>query len=136
VPPAPLRHDHHRCRNRPTRGSTARPCEGRPAVLAAHILVPRSCATTARPPTPRQSAVPCPTRCGSAADGTSGEPSATKSNSGPRAHRLLGHRQPAPSQWSTRVQHPRTLEKIHDLLSQGVGLLDWSRRLDLALNTV
>jgi hypothetical protein len=81
---------------------------------------------------------PCPARRGAGQRPTAPleSPLRQSPTRGPRAHRLLGHRQPAPSRWSTRVQHPRTLEKIHDLLSQGVGLLDWSRRLDLALNTV
>ena len=60
----------------------------------------------------------------------------------PRFRKIRGH---APC-WATRnpslpggVREQTTLErwhKVHSLLRQGVGLLECSRRLNLALNTV
>ncbi len=98
---------------RPTGASWSCPTARRPpwSPGCANILVPRSCAGTARPPMPRPSAEPCPTRCRSATDGTSGEISATTPARGPRPRRMLGHHQPAPPRQSTRADHTRTLEQ-------------------------
>ncbi|SCF81544.1 hypothetical protein GA0115260_102819 [Streptomyces sp. MnatMP-M27] len=92
----------------------------------------RSYARTAPPPTPRPSAEFCPTRCRSATGGsatcaTRCRPrSARTPTAGPPSTR------PAPAEQTTRERW----NKIHGLLSKGVGLLDCSRRLGLALNTV
>lgn len=54
---------------------------------------------------------------------------------GPRPRPLLGRRQP-PRPGGVREQTTRERwHKVHDLLGQGVGLLECARSLDLALNT-
>lgn len=97
APPPPLRHDHHGCRDRPTRCGPARPRGGHPGVLAARTSWCRGrlpgrlghlC--RGRPPRP-------------ARRGAGQRPMAPLAKSlrqsaarGPRARRMLGHHQPAP----------------------------------------
>ena len=96
----------------------------------------RSCAGTARPPTARRSAGPCPTRCRSATGGTCGQPvrqgpaprSVPTPPAGPRSR-------PAPGGSASRPPASAGSRSTR-CSSKGVGLLDCARRLNLALNTV
>ena len=97
----------------------------------------KSCAGRARPPTPRRSAGPFPTRCRSATAGICGGTCATRSwpRSTPHAPCWATVNPPRPGGARERATRERW-HKVHALLGQGVGLLDCSRRLNLALNTV
>ena len=96
----------------------------------------RSSPVTARGPTARPSAPRCRTRCSAATAGTCGICLAEAAAKEVAAHSACWA-EGAPLQEGKRAE--TTLERwqqVHDLRSQGVGLLDCSRRLGLALNTV
>ena len=90
---------------------------------------------TARVPTARLSVPRCRTRCSAGTAGTCGicwpRPPRRKSQLTPPA----GPRPPRCGRASAR-RRPRALAAVHDLREQGRRLLDCSRRLGLALNTV
>jgi hypothetical protein len=55
---------------------------------------------------------------------------------GRRAQRLLAKAGPPPADGPRAATTRQRWHQVHDLLDQGVGLLDCARRLNLALNTV
>ncbi|EFL37262.1 transposase [Streptomyces griseoflavus Tu4000] len=103
----------------------------------ADIRASRPCAGTDRPPTPRRSDEPCPTRSRSATAGTCGttspRPSSKKSPRTAPAGRKRARPRPRGRQAaSTRERW----QQVHALRERGVGLLECACRLNLALDTV
>ena len=106
----------------------------------ASIPAPRSSAATGRPPTPKRSARAHPTRCRSATAGTCGtawavrwrRPSSPTARCWRAAAAAAAARTGRAIDERTRARHAA----VHELLDQGVGLLECARRLGWALNTV
>ncbi len=112
APPPPLRHDHHGCRDRPTRRGPARPRRGHPGVLAARTPWCRG-RVPGRLGHLRRGCPPCPARRGAGQRSMAPLAKSLRQSPArsPRARRMLGHHQPAPPRRSTRADHPRTLEQ-------------------------
>lgn len=102
APPPPLRHDHHGCRDRPTRRGPARPREGHPGVLAARTSWCRG-RVLRRLRHLRRGHPPCPARRGAGQRPMAPLEKLLRQSParGPRAHRLLGHHQPAPAEYAS-----------------------------------
>jgi len=95
----------------------------------------RSSPVTGRGPTARPSARRCRTRCSAGTAGTCGTCWAKLRRRKSQLTPPAGPRAPRSRRASAETTRERW-QQVHDLRSKGVGLLDCSRRLGLALNTV
>ncbi len=142
APPPPLCHDHHGCRDRmprPAGASRSCPTARRPPFSpgCANILVSRSCAGTASATYAEAVRRALPDAVQVSDRWHLWRNLCDKVQLEVRAHAGCWATINPPRPGGVREQ--TTLErwnKIHDLIGHGVGLLDCSRRLNLALNTV